>query len=308
LLTLFVGVTLPLVATAQATPTVIPHQQVLKAVTRPADTSGTSSKVKKLEGANWCTTKGHPFFDFTVCWPVTDDDSLKVATSAFWGRADTASSLEFGRMLNTVGDKDTQSNYVELIADYWGTFRIAVGGVYNVGSDSTRPAVEDKSKIQAFLNKGGPAVLTIERPLAIMKFGATQTVLMTATHASFSPSQGQSAADSVKYAETGLNLQTTVTGTNSRINGIGFLHTGGAFGGKPFYRAVGRNAAFMDSYFSLGLVIENTATISWSRLLHVPPGLRKNPDSIRINFTRPISISGKSTDNTTNTEQKKTTS
>lgn len=235
---------------------------------------------------NWCTgnlaanaIRFCPFF--------SDPDSAHKAARYYWDNADP--SIGLGQNLNAVGNGRTQSTYLELLSDYWNTIRVSFAGVYTAKpSDSTSTVAEKaQSKAAQFLNGGGPAIFGLVRPLAVASLVGARTQLLASAHSAFSlPASGASATDSLKYVEVALETQTSIGGADNKIGGDVSVHLGRAFGGHEFYHAVGTSGSFGDSYFNIGLTLENSVRVSWTKLVLGPSQLRANSDFLSVNITR----------------------
>jgi hypothetical protein len=231
----------------------------------------------------WC----NPRNGFALCQA---DTSIKHAgAKEFWSQGDPSGFTAL-KMLNIqgLGDK-SQSVYTELLSDLWGTWRIGLAGVFTP-KDTTSPegkALADKSKAQQFLNGGGPAVATLARPLAAWNRGGLRSVAIFKLQSAFNaPGTNGAISDSTKYSDIGVDVQSRIDGLDNKIGGIATFHAGQVFGGRAFYNGFGEKQSFSVAHFSIGLVVENSVRVSWTKLVLGPSKLIDQQDLITVNFVR----------------------
>lgn len=215
-------------------------------------------------------------------WSLNADEAKK-AGQLFWGQEDSL-GFSVAKMVNIqgLGDSKGESTYLEMIADLWSSTRISLGGVFRASDTTTT-----KSKAQQFLNGGGPAVVTLLRPLVVSNIANSRSVVLLRGQASFSlPGQGSSARDSLKYADLGADLQTSVAGASRKIGGLFTFHAGRIIGGRDFYKAYGEDDQFWLMNASIGLVVEQAVSVTWSRVFRGPNALRDVRDLIGVKLTR----------------------
>lgn len=232
--------------------------------------------------------------DATTC-SVTDDagwkfcgvsfrsETARKAGESFWHQED-AGGFAAAKMLSIqgLGDVRGQRTYVEIVSDLWNLTRVSLGGVFKAG-DST----STKSTVQQFLSGGGPAVVTLLRPIAIANLMNTHSVLLGRGQVSFTvPGQDQTADDSLKFGTIGLDLQTSIQGDSKKIGGLFMLNAGQVFGGRPFYRSFDESRSFFSSSFGIGLLVEESASLTYTRFLTGPRALTSSRDLIGVKFTR----------------------
>ena len=223
-------------------------------------------------------------------------DSSRLAADAaktFWDQR--KDDFELGRTMQVVGAAKSESVYLELLSDTWNTIRVSLGGVKTTetGSATTTAAGESEAskdtKTTQFLNKGGPLVLGLQRPLAVLTMMGTRTVVVMADYASFSTSPGGDAStmDSVAFNDAGINVQTRIDGAGRRIDGLFRFHFGREAGGQAFYSAVADGPkAFNAGDFSFGLILEGTTTVTWRKVVVGPHRLLDRSSMIGVSFTR----------------------
>jgi hypothetical protein len=235
----------------------------------------------------WCNS---PATGIHFCGLQVDTSIGHIAAKHFWDQRD-AGGFTAVKMMNIqgLGDKQAQSVYTELISDLWNAWRIGLGGVFTTKADTTGSGsgVTKKSQVQQFLNGGGPAVITLARPLVVANLAGTRTVGLFRGQAAFAaPGANQQSADSTKYADLGLDAQSTMVGAAGKIGGIVTMHVGRVFGGKKFYDGFGTAGSFTVGHYSLGLLIENAVRVSWTRLFLGPSRLIDQSDLITVNVVR----------------------
>lgn len=220
---------------------------------------------------------------FRICGFTTNPDSARQAGRNFWDPSDS-SGLTLAKMLNIqgLGDLRGQKTYVELVADVWNLTRVSLGGVFKSG-DST----SSKSKAQQFLAGGGPAVVTLLRPVGVLNFVNTRSALLARGQASFQlPAQDSVADDSLKFAAVGLDWHTSIEGADKKLSGVMTIDGARVFGGRALYKALGETKSFFATSLSLELVVEQSAALKYTHFLSGPTTLTQSRDLIGVNFTR----------------------
>lgn len=279
------------------------QQGVLAESGAPADSLVRDTVTKRLTGlqrlaSRWrISSCSDSTKKFEVCGFTSDPVLARAAGETFWGHEE-GDGLVLGKMLNIqgLGDPGAQSTYVELAADLWNMTRISLAGVVQPKEDDDEPDApdpaadatgEEQSKAQHFLNGGGPAVVTLLRPFAVSNLIGWRSLLLGRAQASFSlPAGGQSVRDSMKFADFGVDVQSQMKGARSRIGGIAVLHIGQIIGSNRFYDNLGEDGTFTVANAAIGLVIDQSVSITWTRFLLGPSSL-KNPDGlISVKFTR----------------------
>lgn len=258
-------------------------------LTKEAATAAVAASIaadQKPHADDWCNDESKG-----VHWCGIEMDTTRAhaASKKFWNQYD-AGGFTAVKMLNIqgLGDKQSQSVYVELVSDLWNGWRVGVGGVFaDKDTVAGTGAKSDKSKAQQFLNGGGPALLTMARPLVVVNLAGTRTIALLRGQAAFTaPGAEKESSDSTKYADLGLDVQSRIDGADKKIGGIATAHLGRVIGGGAFYRAFETPGSFTAAHFSLGLMIENAVRVSWTKFVLGPSKLVDQKDLITVNFVR----------------------
>ncbi|HWH51971.1 MAG TPA: hypothetical protein VN651_10560 [Gemmatimonadaceae bacterium] len=217
------------------------------------------------------------------CGLILDTTTDSKAGATFWEGKDRKSYSTFSEVqMQGLGNSKSQSTYVELINDYWGLWRVGLAGVFKSADSST-----DQSKAQQFLNGGGPAQLTLLRPIALFNSGLVQTTLFGHAQASFTvPGQDTVPRDSLKYADFGAEVQSRIEGADSKIGGLFFVRQGYIIGGNALYTALGESSAFATVTMGVGITVEKKVAVIWNKVLMGPSTLRNADNLITVKFTR----------------------
>lgn len=64
------------------------------------------------------------------------------------------------------------------------------------------------------------------------------------------------------------------------------LHAGQVFGGRPFYHSFNESGSFLTSSLAIGLLVEESAALTYTRFLTGPSTLTGSRDLIGVKFTR----------------------
>jgi hypothetical protein len=259
------------------------------AANKQAVTRGVAAKIianVKSNKNNWCNDENDGVH---WCGVEIDTSRAHVASRKFWGQTD-AGGFTAVKMLNLqgLGDKQAQSVYVELVSDLWNGWRVGLGGVFaDKDTVAGTGAKSDKGKAQQFLNGGGPALLTIARPIVVVNFAGTRTIALLRGQAAFTaPGAEKETSDSTKYADLGVDVQSRIDGDLKKIGGIATAHIGRVIGGGAFYRALETSGSFTTAHVSLGITIENAVRVSWTKFVLGPSKLVDQNDLITVNFVR----------------------
>ena len=260
-----------------------------------------SSKLRYLNPVTWGRATGHVVSralvsaDTVACADTTRDPAwawcrinfnakpARRAGQHFWNQEDDG-GFTLAKMLNVqgLGDPTGQRTYVELVSDVWNFTRVSLGGVFKSGDSAST-----KSKAQQFLVGGGPAVVTMLRPLATANVMNSRNLLLFRAQGAFNaPGRDSTADDSLKFGAVGADWHTTIQGTNNKIGGLLMFHGGQTFGGKAFYKAMNEKRSFFSSSFALGLVVEESVSVIYTRFLTGPKVLTGSRDLIGVSFTR----------------------
>lgn len=284
-LAVLVAVFLPGVLMAQGTIPLVKTRTPSTVAAVPTPKQGAAPPKGETPAASAATTTCSVTDDpgVRLCGVQFGSEAARKAGELFWHQED-AGGFTAAKMLNIqgLGDARGQRTYVELVSDLWNLTRVSLGGVFKAGDTTSA-----KAKVQQFLSGGGPAVVTLLRPIAVANLMNSHTVLLGRGQISFTvPGQDQTADDSLKFGTIGLDLQTSIQGDSRKLGALFILNGGQVFGGRAFYQSFDESRSFFSSSLGIGLLVEESASLTYTRFLTGPRTLTSSRDLIGVKFTR----------------------